>query len=202
MESFLLQFLQSFTKISPMHEWLWGGWFLLVLAIMMFQFGDTCFYVRRKHKQREHHQKELMLGHGCARVFTDVMRNDTPKYITEEERGLVAGLIDAVCCALFESVAARATPLLPVAAASVFFPQIAGFFAAIMVACVAMRYYAAYLKQGISHAIFFCMLSIALFMIFWKDGYLAALTVQLAIYFAMKVTHHTTTWLISSRRLG
>jgi hypothetical protein len=198
----LLLLLQNLTKFSPMSEWLWGSWFLLVIAMIMFQFADTSFYVRRKQQSDQRHQY-LMLGNGCARVFADVMRNSsTPKYIQEEERGLVAGLIDGLCSALFESVAARVVPIIPAAAASVFFPRIAAPLAAIMVAVVAMRYYAAYLRQGLAHAIFFCFMSILLFMIFWTNGFLAALMVQIAVYFSMKVTHHTTLWLVSSRRLG
>ncbi len=186
---------QSILEIAPMNEWLWGGWFLLVLAMALFQFMETATYINGFFDRRYRQSSYLTNGGGGDDIFAEFMaEGDREKYIAPgiaEER-LIQGVYEALYSAVMEIVLLRATIFLPAAIVSAFAPELmlpAIVLTGTIGCCI---YTVVYARQGTAASIFYSVISVPLFATFLLNGLFAAFCVQLAMLLSMKVSSYGT----------
>ncbi|MBA3857666.1 MAG: hypothetical protein C0507_12225 [Cyanobacteria bacterium PR.3.49] len=185
--------------ISPMNDWLMGGWFLMILAALLFQYLETTHYINSLYRRR-YKQSTYLTNHGGGDdIFARFMaEGDIQKYLGAAEKRLVRNVFSEVSWAVTETIVLRIVIFLPAAIIATLTP----FWdvALILTAGTAVSLsIVSYAPLGMAKCIFNSLLSIPLTIMFLYDGLLAAFCAQVAVVLTIAFTEYATTKLFARK---
>ena len=186
--------------ISPMNDWLMGGWFLMILAALLFQYLETTHYINSLYRRR-YKQSTYLTNHGGGDdIFAKFMaEGDIQKYLNAAEKRLVRDVFSEVSWALTETIVLRIVLFLPAAVIATLTPfwDVALIVTAGTAVCLSVVSYA---PLGMAKCIFNSLLSIPLTIMFLYDGLLAAVCAQVAVVLTIALTEYATTKIFARKK--